>query len=99
MHFNTGSLDGDELVRQFIDVVTSYEMIGVKIYGIVSDGGGGSTNFSTWLQMINLYKENGLVRDVYVHSILLIPLGIYVYMVLFLAYSKGTKKHPVPKST
>ena len=46
-YFNKGSLDGNELVRQFIDIVTSYEMIGIKIYGMVSDGGGGNTNFST----------------------------------------------------
>ena len=28
------------MIRQFIDVVTSYETIEVNIFGIVSDGGG-----------------------------------------------------------
>ena len=44
-YFNTGSLDGNEMIRQFIDVVTSYETIGVNIFGIVSDGGGGNAKF------------------------------------------------------
>ena len=43
--YNKGSLDGNELIRQFIDVVCSYELMGVKIYGMVSDGGGGNTKF------------------------------------------------------
>ena len=38
-------MDDSELIRQFIEVVISYENIGVKIIGIVSDGGGGNTEF------------------------------------------------------
>ena len=52
-YIDNGLLNGNELVRQFIDVVTSYELIGVKIYGIVSDGGGGNTKF---FNMISEYK-------------------------------------------
>ena len=44
-YFNTGYLDANELVRQFVEVATSYEKIGVKLFGVVSDRGGGSTNF------------------------------------------------------
>ena len=33
------------MIRQFVDVVTSYETIGVTIFGIVSDGGCGNAKF------------------------------------------------------
>ena len=33
------------MIHQCIDVVSSYEMIGVNIFGIVSDGGGGNKKF------------------------------------------------------
>ena len=39
---NTGSLNANKIVKQFIDTITGYEMIDVKIFGIVSDGGGGN---------------------------------------------------------
>ena len=39
-YFKTGGLDGNELVRKFTDVVRSYEMMNVKIFGLVGDGGG-----------------------------------------------------------
>ena len=45
LYFNTKYLDDNELVRQFVEVVTSYENIGVKIFGVVSDGVGGNTKF------------------------------------------------------
>ena len=41
-YYNSGSLDGDEILRQFLDVVSLYEMIGVRVFRIVSDGGGGN---------------------------------------------------------
>ena len=44
-YYNTGSLDANEITKQFIDVLISYEMLGVKILGVVSDGGGGNENF------------------------------------------------------
>ena len=31
-YHNKGSLDGNELIRQYIDVVSSYELIGIKIW-------------------------------------------------------------------
>ena len=48
--FNDGSLDGNELIRQMIQVVLSYEFIGVKIFGIVSDAGGGNSKMFRLLQ-------------------------------------------------
>ena len=56
-YFNNGSLNGNELVRQFIDVVTSYESIGIKIYGIVSDGGGGNTKIFNMISEYNPGKS------------------------------------------
>ena len=38
--FNSGSITKDELLRQFMHVVTCYEMSGVKVMGIVPDAGG-----------------------------------------------------------
>ena len=48
--FNNGSLDGNELIRQMILVISSYEFIGVKIFGIVSDAGGGNSKMFRLLQ-------------------------------------------------
>ena len=44
-YFNTGSLDANEIRRQFIDGMLSYKILGINILGIVSDGGGGNNNF------------------------------------------------------
>ena len=44
-YYNKGSLDGNKMIRQFIDVIASYEFIEVKIYGILSDGVGGYAKF------------------------------------------------------
>jgi hypothetical protein len=38
--FNTGSLSGDELLRQFMRVAGHYEMIGVQILGLLCDAAG-----------------------------------------------------------
>ena len=38
--FNDGSLDGDELLDQLTHVLLSYELVGAKVLGIVSDAGG-----------------------------------------------------------
>jgi hypothetical protein len=38
--FNDGSLDGDELLDQLIPVLLSYDLVGAKVIGIVSDAGG-----------------------------------------------------------
>ena len=54
--FNNGSLDGNELIRQMIQVVMSYEFIGVKVFGIVSDAGGGNTKMFKLLQGHNVVK-------------------------------------------
>ena len=34
-YFNTGSLDANEMIKQFIDVMISYEMMGVQILGFL----------------------------------------------------------------
>ena len=54
--FNNGSLDGNELIRQMMLVVLSHEFIGVKIFGIVSDAGGGNTKMFKLLQGHNEIK-------------------------------------------
>ena len=54
--FNNGSLDGNELIRQMMLVVMAYEFIGVKIFGIVSDAGGGNTKMFKLLQGHNDIK-------------------------------------------
>ena len=40
-YYNTGGLDGNEMTMQLIHVLTSYELLGASILGIVSGGGGG----------------------------------------------------------
>ena len=45
-YYNTGSLDSNEITKQFFDVLTSYEMLGMKILGIMIDGGGRTKNSS-----------------------------------------------------
>ena len=37
-YFNLESLNDIEITKQFLDVLTSYEILGIKIMGIVSDG-------------------------------------------------------------
>ena len=44
-YYNIGSLDGNQILGQFIDVVSSYELLGVQIIGLVSDGGGSNVKF------------------------------------------------------
>ena len=44
-YVNTGSLDSNEVTKQFIDVLTSYELMGIQIHGIISDGSGGNEKF------------------------------------------------------
>jgi hypothetical protein len=43
--FNTGSMGGDDLVRQWMHVHTCYEIIGCKIYGLCGDAGGSNASF------------------------------------------------------
>ena len=56
LFFNNGSLDRNELIRQLIQVVISYEFIGVKIFGVVSDAGEGNTKMFKLLQGQNDIK-------------------------------------------
>ena len=44
-YFNQGTLDGEQIASQFLDVLIFYEAIGVCIVGIVSDAGGGKESF------------------------------------------------------
>ena len=89
MHFNTGSLDGDELVRQFIDVVTSYEMIGVKIYGMVSDGGGGNTNFFNMIADDKSLQGKWISKE-YLRALNLVDTTRYIYIWSCSLYSLKT---------
>ena len=54
--YNNGSLDGNELIRQMMQIVLSYEFIGVKIFGIISDTGGGNTKMFKLLESHNIVK-------------------------------------------
>jgi hypothetical protein len=51
--FNNGSLSGDELLRQVKQVIFGYEIIGVRIYGIVCDGGGNNARLFKLLRSGN----------------------------------------------
>ena len=53
---NNRSLDGNELIRQIMQVVLLYEFIGVKHYDIVSDAGGRNTKIFKLLQGNNLVE-------------------------------------------
>ena len=52
-YYNTGSLDGNKIVGQCMDVMISYENLEVKIFGLVCYGGGGNSKFIR-LQRVNL---------------------------------------------
>ena len=70
-YYNTGSLDGNMILSQFIDVLTSYEILGVQVLGIVSDGGGSNTKFSILCLLNRSSMDHGQLKIVYVLSILL----------------------------
>ena len=44
------------MVRQFVDVVSSYDLVGIKIHGIVSDSGGGNAKFFHIISEYTLLK-------------------------------------------
>lgn len=50
-YFNKKSLDSNEIKKLCISVLSSYELLGININGIVSDGGSGNS-------FIPLYKFN-----------------------------------------
>ena len=70
-------LDDDELVRQFIDVVSSYQLIGIKIHGIVSDGGGGNTKFFHMISEYKPLKDKWIKTNLYVQWTQLTRLDSY----------------------
>ena len=47
------------ILSQFIDVLTTYELLGVQILGIASDGGGANTKFFNTLFGRHLKLEVG----------------------------------------
>ena len=47
-YYNTGSLDGNEIIQQFLDVISSYETVSVKIFGIASEGGGANAKKTSY---------------------------------------------------
>ena len=58
-------MDTSRIHKQFIDVIASYDMMGVKIFSVVSNGSGGNETFfwkmSNDLHMIELWtNENGV---------------------------------------
>jgi hypothetical protein len=48
--FNSGSLDGDALLEQFIQVVLRCELAGSRVLGLVSDAGGNNARLMTILR-------------------------------------------------
>ena len=86
--FNDGSLDGNELIRQMIQVVLSYEFIGVKIFGIVSDTGGGNSKMFRLLQ--GHHNIKGPWPDAKCLSFVnpVIMIGIFIYGLVVHTVSK-----------
>jgi len=56
--FNSGSLTGDELLCQFMHVVSCYESIGVHILGCVCDAGGQNSRLFTSLRYFESIDSN-----------------------------------------
>jgi hypothetical protein len=56
--FNTGSLDGNDMLHQLIHVILSYELIGVKILGLVSDAGGNNAGLIRLLRSGQRFSNN-----------------------------------------
>jgi len=61
--FNSGSLTGDELLRQFVHVVSCYEAIGVRILGCVSDAGGQNSRLFSYLRCFRPIDEGSWLSD------------------------------------
>ena len=62
--FNDGSITGDTIFNQFLNVLTSLESIGCRVLGIVSDAGGPNASFVLRLRsMKNFDKEIWLNED------------------------------------
>jgi hypothetical protein len=58
--FNSGSLSGDEILRQWMHVTTCYETIGCKLYGICGDAGGSNASFLKLIREKKLETDHGL---------------------------------------
>ena len=43
--FNDGTLDGNEMLRQFLHIIMCLDVIGVEVYGLCLDGGGSNRGF------------------------------------------------------
>lgn len=57
--YNNGSLDSNnELMRQMQQVVLTYKVIGVKIFGVVLDAGGGEIKMCKLLQGRHVVKRH-----------------------------------------
>ena len=76
---NIGSLDGNELIHQFTEVVMSYENIGVKICGSVIDGGGGILVFCTLWNNLPIYTH--WPGDASIRSLNPVDTPRYVYFI------------------
>jgi len=61
--FNSGCLTGDELLRQFVHVVSCYEAIGVQILGCVSDAGGQNSRLFNYLHCFRPINEGSWLSD------------------------------------
>ena len=77
--FNSGSLDGNELIRQMIQVIVSYEFIGVKILVLFPMLGVEIQKCSNCCKGIMPSKDLGLMLNVFHLPIRVIMPVVYTY--------------------
>ena len=61
--FNSGSLTGNELLRQFNHVVLACEMSNMQVHGFVSDAGGNNARLMTMLRDDNKIDDSAWAPD------------------------------------
>jgi len=61
--FNSGSLTGNELMHQFMHVVSCYKAIGVQILGCICDAGGQNSQLFNYLQCLTPLDDNSWLSN------------------------------------
>jgi len=61
--FNSGSLMGDELMHQFMHVVSCYEAIGIWILGCICDAGGQNSHLFNYLHCLAHLSNDSWLPD------------------------------------
>ena len=70
LFFNDGTLDGNEMLRQFLHILFCLNVIGVEVYGLCLDGGGSNRGFVSRIlyrqqffhQFDQIYDLGGLTK-------------------------------------